>query len=52
MGQHQSNDSCANTEHGDKRRREWVSPRISRMRATDAEAGPNPVVPEGIGFGS
>lgn len=33
-------------------RREWVSPRISRMKATDAEAGANPIVPEGLGFGS
>lgn len=33
-------------------RRPWVSPRVSRMKATDAEAGPNPVNPEGLGFGS
>ena len=33
-------------------RRQWVSPQISRMKATDAESGANPVNPEGLGFGS
>lgn len=33
-------------------RRQWVSPRVSRMKATDAEGGANPINPEGLGFGS
>lgn len=35
------------------RRAEWVTPEIRRTRAGDAEAGINPVMPEGaFGFGS
>ncbi|MDR6850519.1 hypothetical protein J2Y54_000012 [Sphingomonas sp. BE123] len=34
-------------------RRSWVTPRVNRMRASDAAAGANPVVPEGpIALGS
>ena len=34
-------------------RRMWVAPRVSRMKASDAAAGANPLVPEGpIAMGS
>jgi len=34
-------------------RKPWVDPEVTRMRATDAEAGANNIVPEGnFGLGS
>ena len=30
------------------RKRTWIDPEITRMRATDAEAGSNPGSPEGF----
>jgi hypothetical protein len=34
-------------------RREWVAPRVERMKAGDAENGIDPIIPDGaITFGS
>lgn len=33
---------------GDAARRPWIAPELRTMRAGSAEAGPNPVSPEGV----
>lgn len=34
-------------------RKPWIAPQVQKMRAEDAEAGPNPLSPEGaFAFGS
>lgn len=45
--------SDAKADRGLASRRPWVRPEVRRVRAGDAENGPDPIIPDGpISFGS
>lgn len=44
----QNHNAPAGQAHSSTNRRPWVAPELRMMQAGSAEAGPNPITPEGI----